>query len=96
MCILQSVLACAHMRVCVCVCVCVHACACTSTHIILRKCLSHSLLEKLVMELDIQNCEVVHCRNGNLKDINFAVTCTGWNQIHFFPHSFRQRKSIPI
>jgi len=75
---------------CVCVCVCVHA------HITLRMCLSHSVLEKLVMKLDIENYEVVRCRNGNLKDIKFAVTYTGWNQIHFFPHSLRQRKSIPI
>ena len=81
--IIQSVLACARVR------------ACAHAHNTQNVSVT-SVLEKLVRELDIQNYEVVRCRNGNLKDINFAVTCTGWNQIHFFHHSFRQRKSIPI
>jgi len=54
---------------CVCVCVCVCAC----THIILRMCLLHSVLEKLVKELDIQNYEVVCCRNENLKTLTLLL-----------------------
>ena len=60
MCIIQNVLAFARTRACV--------------HIIVRMCLSHSVLEKLIMELGIQNYEVVCCRNENMKDINFTLS----------------------